>query len=324
VWLNGPYDDLRPWVTKLIKEIKAGRVTSAIMLSTNATHTAWFHLAFQAAASVCFPHKTIRFLDDKGVPMRSPSPWGSSFFYFGDNVELFEKVFCKIGNCVPGKQIAPVRKYPMDDKEILRRASVINLERAKARRSQLNKTIQTQEFPDGKHYTVILADPAWDFTINMSPSRRIDNHYPTMPLADICKLPVGNITTSSAILFLWVPISFVPEGLDVCKAWGFDYKTQIAWVKDRPGMGFYVRGMHELLFIATKGAPLVPEPADRPESVLTAPRRAHSEKPHVHGIIEKMYPGFNRIELFARNPRRGWDAWGNEGVGKSRLKFQSV
>ena len=72
--------------------------------------------------------------------------------------------------------------------------------------------------------------------------------------------------------------------------------------------------------IARKGTPGVPDPADRPDGVIEAPRGRHSEKPKiVYEKIEKMYPQATRIELFARNRRDGWDAWGNEAPGEAQL-----
>ena len=46
---------------------------------------------------------------------------------------------------------------------------------------------------------------------------------------------------------------------------------------------------------------------------LVAPG-GHSEKPlAAYELIEQMYPGATRIELFARGAARaGWEGWGNE------------
>ena len=71
-----------------------------------------------------------------------------------------------------------------------------------------------------------------------------------------------------------------------------------------------------------------PPPSARPDSVIEAPRREHSRKPdEVYGLIERMYPDLPRIELFARQVRPGWAAWGNEieqvgfdGAGVKRLR----
>ena len=48
-------------------------------------------------------------------------------------------------------------------------------------------------------------------------------------------------------------------------------------------------------------------------NVILAPRREHSQKPdEVQDYIETMYPNMDRLEMFARSSRPGWDVWGNE------------
>ena len=90
-------------------------------------------------------------------------------------------------------------------------------------------------------------------------------------------------------------------------AWGFEYRTALVWVKDQIGMGYHVRQRHELLRIGKRGELPVPAPADRPDSVIAAPRGRHSEKPEiVYALIERMYPHLARVELFARRRRPDW------------------
>jgi N6-adenosine-specific RNA methylase IME4 len=68
-----------------------------------------------------------------------------------------------------------------------------------------------------------------------------------------------------------------------------------------------------LLLIGRRGEFPTPEPANRPGSVIEAPRREHSRKPdEAYDLIERMYPELPKIELFARHARAGWAAWGNE------------
>jgi N6-adenosine-specific RNA methylase IME4 len=99
----------------------------------------------------------------------------------------------------------------------------------------------------------------------------------------------------------------------VLVAWGFEYKTNIVWVKDKIGLGYFVRNQHELLLVATRGDMPSPSPANRPPSVITARRREHSRKPdEAYALIERIYPELPKIELFARQTRPGWAAWGNE------------
>jgi len=164
-------------------------------------------------------------------------------------------------------------------------------------------------------YPVIYADPPWRYEHVKTESRAIENQYPTMALEDICALPVADVATPDAILFLWATSPKLAEAIRVVEAWGFTYRTSMVWVKDQIGMGYYARQRHELLLIATRGNPPVPEPASRPDSVVTAPRQEHSAKPLVfYDVIERMYPEFQKIELFCRNPRGGWDAWGNQAA----------
>ena len=85
------------------------------------------------------------------------------------------------------------------------------------------------------------------------------------------------------------------------------------WDKELSGLGYWARGQHEHLLIATRGNPPKP-PTDRlSPSVIRERRREHSRKPDkAYENIERMYPGLPKIELFARRGRPGWDVWGNE------------
>ena len=83
-------------------------------------------------------------------------------------------------------------------------------------------------------------------------------------------------------------------------------------VKRLIGTGYWFRGQHELLLLGTKGKPPIPCPEHRVSSVLTKQRTEHSKKPKdYYSIIEKMVEP-PRLELFAREKREGWDAWGNQ------------
>ena len=125
-------------------------------------------------------------------------------------------------------------------------------------------------------------------------------------------LEVSALATDDAVLFLWSTSAHLPEAIQVITAWGFNYKTNIVWVNDRLGLGYYVRNKHELLLIATRGDMPCPPASNRPSSVIFAPRREHSAKPdEAYQLIERMYPDSPKIELFARNARDGWAIWGN-------------
>jgi N6-adenosine-specific RNA methylase IME4 len=199
-------------------------------------------------------------------------------------------------------------------------AKKIRAEQIEANRiAKLQKLVQISngnlELDTRKRYPVIYADPPWHYVNdpNLRGQRGPQNHYPTMTVAEICALPVRDITTRDAALFIWSPNAMVADCMKVIEAWGFTYCSQMVWVKNKIGLGVYFRTQHETLMIAKRGRIPAPPPKNRPPSVLLAPRRKHSQKPiEVYEIIERMYPELPKIELFARNRLAGWDVWGNQ------------
>jgi N6-adenosine-specific RNA methylase IME4 len=169
--------------------------------------------------------------------------------------------------------------------------------------------------PGGERYAVLYADPPWQYEnppIGAS-NRAIENHYPTMLLEQICALPIDNLAADNAILYLWATAPKLAECFTVLEAWRFIYRTNFVWVKDKIGMGYHARSQHELLLVAKRGELPPPPLASRNSSVIFADRVEHSVKPiEVYEMIERFYPALPKIELFARNRRRGWDAHGNQ------------
>jgi N6-adenosine-specific RNA methylase IME4 len=177
-------------------------------------------------------------------------------------------------------------------------------------------------------YDVILADPPWRFQTwsDNGKGRSPERHYPCMSIEDICRLPVEAIAAENCALFLWYtkPLALgtdgiAPEPQRVIEAWGFRYATMAwTWVKLNPsgmgvhmGTGYYTRGSVEFCALAVRG--IMPVAARDEVDVLMAPVREHSRKPdEQYGKIERLYPNARYVELFARQRRPGWDAWGNE------------
>ena len=165
-----------------------------------------------------------------------------------------------------------------------------------------------------KLYGVIYADPPWRFdpynveTSNCMP----ENHYETMPLAEIEAFAVP--AAPNCVLFLWATVPMLPQALQVMAAWGFTYKSASTWVKDKAGTGYWVRGIVEHLLIGMRGDDVpAPAPGDQFPGVIEAPRGRHSEKPDVFaGHIVRLFPTVPRLEMFARKARPGWDVHGNE------------
>jgi N6-adenosine-specific RNA methylase IME4 len=202
--------------------------------------------------------------------------------------------------------------------EILRAAAEIRARRAEAKRAERVRMLiaasnASAPLPADRRFPVILADPPYRYERQWSVSRDIENHYPTMSTEDICALPIGQLATPDAMLFLWTPAPLLTDALEIMRTWGFQYVTSAVWVKDKIGMGVYLRQQHELLLICKRGNSIVPVPGLLSPSVIEAARSRHSEKPvEAYELIERMYPELPKIELFARNARDGWAVWGNQ------------
>lgn len=202
--------------------------------------------------------------------------------------------------------------------------------------------------PSGKFNTV-LADPPWGYEGKTAPWRSTSTQsYSLMTHADIASLPVNSITTEDAHLYLWAVLPLMDVAFATVRAWGFAPDTMLTWCKPGVGLGGGYRGNTEHLIVGRKGdSSLNPtcaicggrkrgarkcfcsDPAwrfkgepiehyaekspflDTAEGTwYAAPRSAHSEKPALFAdLIERMSPR-PYIELFARQPRMGWESWG--------------
>jgi N6-adenosine-specific RNA methylase IME4 len=170
--------------------------------------------------------------------------------------------------------------------------------------------------PD-RRYGVIVADPEWHDDVwseQTGMNRHAANHYPTSTAEVIAARDVPSIAARDCVLFLWTTNQHLRIALDVMEAWGFEYKSNYCWGKDRIGLGRWNRSRHELLLVGTRGAIPCPAPGTQWESLIMAPRGEHSAKPTCFlEMIEQYYPTVPKIELNRRGPARpGWDAWGNE------------
>ena len=181
-------------------------------------------------------------------------------------------------------------------------------ERIKAKRKL---ELGTPMLPEGK-FNVIYADPPWQYDFSETDSRQIENQYPTMSVEEISELKVP--AYDNAVLYLWATAPKLREALKVVESWGFEYKTNLIWDKQTIGMGYWFRGQHELLLVATKGEFSPPEESLRVPSVFSERKTKHSKKPSkFHEWIELWYPNEKYLELFARNKYSDkWTVYGNQ------------
>lgn len=178
-----------------------------------------------------------------------------------------------------------------------------------------------------KQYTnsdfgAVLADPPWQFqnrTGKMAPEHKRLSRYSTLDLDAIKEIPVSVAAADNSHLYLWVPNALLPEGLQVMKAWGFKYKSNLIWHKvrkdggpDGRGVGFYFRNTTEVLLFGVRGSLRTLDAGRRQVNIMRTRKREHSRKPdEQYSIIESCSPG-PYLELFARGSRDGWSTWGDQ------------
>lgn len=187
-------------------------------------------------------------------------------------------------------------------------------------------------------FQVIVADPAWGFNDNLKKMKRkvrraASAQYKVMTPAQVAAIPVASVADpTGCLLALWVPGSMLVHGLEVMKAWGFQHKQVFVWVKlkkkyaeepdwneaTRVGMGRLFRQSHEIALIGTSGKSVYPWLDDHSQrSVAFDLNQGHSIKPGtLQNRLDKMFPGTDKLEMFARRQRKGWVCAGDGIDGK--------
>jgi len=194
-------------------------------------------------------------------------------------------------------------------------ANSLGVAKERLKSADRNLRLKRSKLPPIPEGDVYYADPPWKYDFSETITREIENQYPTMELEEIQNLPMPDVPDSA--LFLWATAPKLIEALAVIEAWGYHYKTNLVWDKEKIGMGYWFRGKHELLLVGTKGAMSPPIAGNRIPSVYREARGEHSVKPiEIHSVIESMLPNLRYVELFARSPYSDkWQVWGNEIEG---------
>jgi N6-adenosine-specific RNA methylase IME4 len=179
-------------------------------------------------------------------------------------------------------------------------------------------TASLGDLPRG-HFGCVYADPPWQYG-NQSTRAATDNHYGTMPIADLCDMPVSELVAADAHLHLWTTNAFIREAFQLIDAWGFEYRSMFIWVKPQMGIGNYWRVSHEIMLLGIRGN--AKRFNDKSlKSWVEASRTKHSAKPEaVRGMIEKASSG-PYLELFGRSEVPGWTVFGNQISGQKLIEY---
>jgi len=150
------------------------------------------------------------------------------------------------------------------------------------------------------------------------PTRRRPNtktklDYPTMSMDEIKSIPMDQIANVGCHVYCWTTNKYLRETFNVLESWNVNYHLTLVWTKHNgmtPNFAykfateFCLLGFYKKPDLWIKGKPLIP-------LVFQAENIKHSKKPDkFYQMIEPL--GKDRIDIFARNKRQGWDVIGNE------------
>ena len=205
-------------------------------------------------------------------------------------------------------RLTPEEQQPVVERIIRGQAACVRQASNQVRADALREA--PPPLPTGP-FQVIVADPPWHYESRQGDAtHRGAPPYPTMTLEEIWALPVPDIAADDAVLWLWTTNAHLWDARHVFEAWGFTYKTILTWVKDKMGVGDWLRGQTEHCVLAIRGRPVVH--LTNQTTALRAPARQHSRKPdEFYSLVESLCPGA-KIDLFAREARPGWAVWGGE------------
>jgi N6-adenosine-specific RNA methylase IME4 len=195
-------------------------------------------------------------------------------------------------------------------------------------------------------YDVIYADPAWPYYGSATKMAAAGKHYPLMSWEDLAAMPVRDVASKDAALFMWGTGPLLDRQIELIRQWGFHYRgVAWIWIKTRKdgaiigGQGVpptFVKPTTEFILAASTcktGRPLplldsamhqvilAPDPdldelqaneaAIMQPGLVLAPRERHSKKPEIfRQLIEQLLGDRPRLELFARDKAEGWDQTG--------------
>jgi len=162
--------------------------------------------------------------------------------------------------------------------------------------------------PGGKYDTVII-DPPWPYgTKYNATGRRAANPYPEMSIEEISNLDTH--TKDDSIIWLWTTHKFLRHSFALLDTWEFRDVSILTWVKDRMGLGTWLRSQTEFCIMAVKGKPVIDLSSQT--TVIYGAMREHSRKPdEFYDMVKELCPG-SILDWFSREAREGIASGGKE------------
>ncbi len=163
-----------------------------------------------------------------------------------------------------------------------------------------------------------MIDPAWTEVMRSEKGygKSAQAHYDCMSDEEILAMPVADLASTGCLLLLWTVAPKLDFAMDCLRHWGFIYTSFMLWRKTtvngkvRMGPGYRVRTTGELILIGKVGNP---KQNFAPQTIFDGLAREHSRKPEeFYEMCDRLMPQARRADVFARQRRPGWDAFGNQ------------
>ena len=176
-------------------------------------------------------------------------------------------------------------------------------------------------FNTNNKYGVIYTDPPWQQTKSnfrkARPNQKKELDYATLSIEEIANIHSNLPVTDKYNVFMWTIDKYLHQTEQMMNDLGYELHARMIWDKENGiAPAFTIRFSHEyLLWFYKKGKILIPCSDTRGKftTVFREMSTKHSKKPEcVYKMLEAMFPNTNKLEMFARNERDGWDCWGNE------------
>jgi len=252
-----------------------------------------------------------------GVPRQTLSDWerGGSIAESGNissqkysiPTEDHPKIHDRLEGGATAKEVAADYKVTPRRINQIRATHAKHIEREDYLDEQEHQVAEGIITPDGP-FDVIAIDPPWPYgTKYNAGGRRAANPYPEMELEELAALELP--AADHCVLWLWTTHKYMRESFALLDAWDFRDVAIVTWVKDRMGLGSWLRSQSEFCVMAVKGKPKVT--LTNQTTIISGPLREHSRKPdEFYELVESLCRGA-KLDYFSREPREGWAQVGN-------------
>jgi N6-adenosine-specific RNA methylase IME4 len=172
-------------------------------------------------------------------------------------------------------------------------------------------------------YKVFMVDPPWQQRKGgcrkIRPGQGRLFNYATMPINEIFRLLDERVFISAAgdhCVFIWAIEKYLQECETQMTQRGYKRHCRLVWDKTNGiAPAFTIRFCHEYLlwYYKQRLLPVASGYRGKFTSVFAEPSREHSRKPDCsYHMVDCLYPGLPKIDVFSREKRNGWDQYGDE------------